>query len=71
MNVILPNSELLKVQRQDIDRLVAAGSQESVKSAIASTQQQQPTNSENEKVAVRPARLQRPSYESVGIGNKC
>ena len=71
MNVILPNSELLKAQRQDIDRLVTAGSQESVKSAIASTQQQQPTNSENEKVAVRPARPQRPSYESVGIGNKC
>ena len=39
----LPTSELLKVQWQDTDRLVAAGSRESVEAAIASAQQRQPT----------------------------
>ena len=56
MDVILPTSELLKAQQRDTDRLVTAGSGESVEYAITSAQQQQPKNSEKEKVAVRPAR---------------
>ena len=71
MDVMLPTSELLKAQRRDTDCLVAAGLQDSVEAAIASAQQRQPTNSEKKKVAVQPARPRRPSYESVGIGNKC
>ena len=71
MDVMLPTSELSKAQRQDTDRLVASGSQESVKAAIASAQRWQPTNSEYEKVAVRPASPQWPLYDNIGIGNKC
>ena len=44
MDVILPTSELHKAQLWDTDRLVAAGSRESVEAAIASAQQRQPTN---------------------------
>ena len=44
MNMMLPTSELPKSQRRDTDRLVAAGSRESVEAAIASAQQRQPTN---------------------------
>ena len=51
MDVMLPTSELLKAQRRDTDRLIAAGSRDSVKAAIASAQQQKPTNPENEKEA--------------------
>ena len=43
MDVILPTSKLLKAQRQYTDRLVAAGSRESVEAAIVSTQQRQST----------------------------
>ena len=71
MDMKLPTSELLKVQWQDTDRLVAARSRESVKDAIASAQGSQPTNSENKKVATRLERPRGSSYESVGIGNKC
>ena len=71
MDVMIPTSKLLKAQRQDDNHLVAAGSQEFIKAAITSAQLRQPTNLENKMVAVRPARPQRPSYESVGIGNKC
>ena len=44
MNMMLPTSELPKAQRSGTDRLVAAGSRESVEAAIASAQQRQPTN---------------------------
>ena len=70
MYAMLPTSKPSKAQRRDTDRLVDAGSQESVEAAIASAQWRQPTNLENEKVPVRPARPRRILYGSVGIGNK-
>ena len=70
MDVMLPTNKMSKSQRQDTDRPVAAGSRESVKSAIASAQRRQLTNSENKKVAMWLTRPRRPSYESVGIVNK-
>ena len=44
MDMMLPNSELSKAQWQDTDRLVDAGSRESVEAAIASAQRRQPMN---------------------------
>ena len=66
MDVMLPTSKLSKAQRRDTDLLFTAGSRESFEAVIASAQRRQPTKSEKEKVAVQPARPQRPSYESVG-----
>ena len=43
MEMMLPTSELPKVQRRDTDCLVAAGSRESFEAAIASAQRWQPT----------------------------
>ena len=43
MDVMLPTSELPKLQQQDTDHLVAARSQDSVETAIASMQRRQPT----------------------------
>ena len=40
---MLPTSELPNAQRLNTDRLVAAGSRESVEAAITSAQQRQPT----------------------------
>ena len=64
MDVMLPISDLSKAQRRDNDRLVAARSRESVEATIMGAQRRQPTNLET-------ARPRRPSYKSVGIGNKC
>ena len=71
MDVMLPTIEILKDKRWEIDRLVAAETREYVEVAIVSTQRLQPTNLENKKVTVQPARPWRPLYKSVGIGNQC
>ena len=49
MDVMLPTSDLLKVQRRDTDRLVAAETREYAEAAIVSTQRRQPTNLEKKR----------------------